>query len=292
MRRLTLSPQVRHRLNASKLMTCVRAACLCLSCRWRSRSLRRRVRRTSTRTGGATAIRRRGRADGGRPTGPGGAHPAKPPAGQGEPGGPSQARAHRALHARRPLAAGGSVPAPAARPALSRARRQHRQARRRTSRRAPRRPGADQYAATVSLAGLYKIDGRADDAIKTYERAIALKATDPTALLALARLYQDRGDLAAGARALREGAASADGRRPTRSRRSARMMALALDQKDWAAAKAAHRQLVTLEPTSLFVKARARARALQPRRVRAGRGRAQGSRRGGARATTARSRRR
>src|SRR5262249_30685706 len=56
--------------------------------------------------------------------------------------------------------------------------------------------GPDQYAATVALAGIYKTDGRADDALKTYEKALALKANDPGALLALARLLQDRGDTA------------------------------------------------------------------------------------------------
>src|SRR5580704_8981534 len=56
--------------------------------------------------------------------------------------------------------------------------------------------GADQYAATVSLAGVYKLDGRVDDAAKTFEKAIALKPGDSTALLALAHLHQDRGDAA------------------------------------------------------------------------------------------------
>jgi tetratricopeptide (TPR) repeat protein len=114
--------------------------------------------------------------------------------------------------------------------------------------------GADQYAATVSLAGIYKIDGRADDAIKSYEKAIGLKGNDPTALQALARLHQDRGDLPQ-ARATYEKAlplltAQADKEQTIRA-----IMAIALDQKDWAGAKAAHKQLVTLEPGSLFVKA-------------------------------------
>jgi tetratricopeptide (TPR) repeat protein len=114
--------------------------------------------------------------------------------------------------------------------------------------------GVDQYAATVSLAGLYKIDGRANDAITTYEKAIALKGNDPTALQALAHLYQDRGDMAQ-ARATYEKAlplltAQADKEQTIRA-----IMAVALDQKDWAAAKAAHAKLVALEPGSLFVKA-------------------------------------
>lgn len=128
---------------------------------------------------------------GGRPQA-GGAHPAKPPAGQGEPGGPSQGVLIE-RYARVVLSQpGASFP-------LQRLAQLYRERdgniaklvtdfETRSS-----QPGTDQYAATVSLAGLYKIDGRADAAIKTYERAIALKATDPTALQALARLYQDRG---------------------------------------------------------------------------------------------------
>jgi tetratricopeptide (TPR) repeat protein/HEAT repeat protein len=113
--------------------------------------------------------------------------------------------------------------------------------------------GADQYPATVSLAGLYRLDGRTDDSIHAYEKAIALKAGDATAILALARLHQDRGDLA-DARAQYERAlplltAQADKQQTLRS-----IISLALDQKDWAGAKTAHKQLVALEPTSLSVK--------------------------------------
>jgi tetratricopeptide (TPR) repeat protein/HEAT repeat protein len=113
--------------------------------------------------------------------------------------------------------------------------------------------GADQYAATVTLAGLYKLDGRTADSIKTYEKAIVLKPGDSTALLALAHLFQDRGDMA-DARSRYEKAlplltAQADKETAIRA-----IMSLALDQKDWAGAKAAHKQLVALEPTSLFVK--------------------------------------
>jgi hypothetical protein len=48
--------------------------------------------------------------------------------------------------------------------------------------------GADQYAATVALAGLYKIDGRTEDAVSAYERAISIKGDDAAAILALTRL--------------------------------------------------------------------------------------------------------
>ena len=113
--------------------------------------------------------------------------------------------------------------------------------------------GADQYAATVSLAGLYKIDGRSDDAVKTLAAAVALKPGDATAILALAHLHQDRGDTAdARARYVQAFAlltAQADKEQTLRT-----LMGLALDLKDFDGARGYHRQLVALEPTSLFVK--------------------------------------
>ncbi len=113
--------------------------------------------------------------------------------------------------------------------------------------------GPDQFSATVSLAGLYRIDGRVDDAVKTLEAAIPLKPGDPTALLALAHLHQDRGDsaqaLARYQQALPMLTAQADKEQTLRT-----LMGLALDVKDFDAAKGFHKQLVALEPTSLFVK--------------------------------------
>ncbi len=113
--------------------------------------------------------------------------------------------------------------------------------------------GADQYAATVSLAGLYRIDGRVDDAVKALEQAAALKPGDATAILALAHLRQDRGDsaeaLARYQQALPLLTAQADKEQTLRT-----LMGLALDVRDFDAAKGFHKQLVALEPTSLFVK--------------------------------------
>jgi tetratricopeptide (TPR) repeat protein/HEAT repeat protein len=113
--------------------------------------------------------------------------------------------------------------------------------------------GADQYASVVTLAGIYKTDGRADDAVRTYEKAIALKNNDPVALLALARLLQDRGDNAAARKRYEEALAlqtvPADKEQTVRT-----LMTLALDAKDWASAKSFHGQLVKMQPTSLFVK--------------------------------------
>jgi cellulose synthase operon protein C len=113
--------------------------------------------------------------------------------------------------------------------------------------------GAEQYAATVSLAGIYKIDGRADDSIKTYEKAIGLKNTDPVAVLALARLLQDRGEIA-GSRKRYEDVLALQTLPADRAQTLRTLMTIALDAKDFSGAKAFHQQLVKLEPTSFPVK--------------------------------------
>ncbi len=113
--------------------------------------------------------------------------------------------------------------------------------------------GNDQYASVVTLAGIYKIEGRIDDAVKTYEQGIALKPNDPSAILALAHAYQDRGDAINArtrfAQALPLQTVTTDKEQTLRT-----LMSLALDAKDWAGARGYHEQLVKLEPTSLFVK--------------------------------------
>jgi tetratricopeptide (TPR) repeat protein/HEAT repeat protein len=111
----------------------------------------------------------------------------------------------------------------------------------------------EQYAATVTLAGIYKADGRADDAIRTYEKAIALKNNDPVALLALARLLQDRGDVG-GARKRYEDALALQTLPADKEQTLRTLMTLALDAKDFAGAKGFHAQLVKMQPASLFVK--------------------------------------
>ena len=112
----------------------------------------------------------------------------------------------------------------------------------------------EQYAAAVTLAGLYRVDGRMDEATKTYERAITLKPNDPSAMLSLARLYQDRGETKDAKKsyeqALPHQSVPADREQTLRA-----LMSLSLDEKDWAAAKGFHKELVKLQPTSLFVRA-------------------------------------
>src|SRR5580700_6021296 len=114
-------------------------------------------------------------------------------------------------------------------------------------------PGSDQYAASVGLAGIYKMDGRIDDAVATYEKAVALRPSDSAALTALARLYEDRGDLPS-ARARYEAALPLQRAKADQEQTLRTLMTLALDQKDWDGARKFHRQLVSLEPTSLFVR--------------------------------------
>jgi tetratricopeptide (TPR) repeat protein len=113
--------------------------------------------------------------------------------------------------------------------------------------------GAEQYGGLVALAGLYKVDGRAQDAVATYERAIAVKGDDAAALLALAHLHEERGERAEARvgyeRALALQTAQADKEQTLRT-----LMGLALDEKDWDGAKQVHRELLKLEPTSLFVR--------------------------------------
>ncbi|WP_437915450.1 tetratricopeptide repeat protein [Sorangium sp. So ce302] len=115
-------------------------------------------------------------------------------------------------------------------------------------------PGADAWASKVVLAGVYKQDGRYDDAIKTYEAAIADRPGDPAAMMALAQLEADRGDKAR-ARAHYEKAlpllkVPADVEQTRRT-----LLALCLDLSDFEAAKAQHDALVKNAQGSLFVKA-------------------------------------
>ncbi|NUQ75214.1 MAG: tetratricopeptide repeat protein, partial [Polyangiaceae bacterium] len=114
--------------------------------------------------------------------------------------------------------------------------------------------GADAWAAKVVLAGVYKQDGRYDDAVKTYEAAIAERPTEPDPILALAQLASDRGDksIARGhyQKALPLLKNPADVEQTTRT-----LLLLSLDLKDFEAAKKHHDALVKTSQGSLFVKA-------------------------------------
>ena len=110
------------------------------------------------------------------------------------------------------------------------------------------------WAAKVALAGIYKQDGRTDDAVTTFESAIADKPKESGPLLALAQLEADRGDKAK-ARADYEKALpllsnGADIEQTIRT-----LMGICLDLKDFDAAKKQHDALVKRSQGSLFVKA-------------------------------------
>lgn len=114
--------------------------------------------------------------------------------------------------------------------------------------------GDEAWAAKVALAGIYKHDGRYDDAIKTYEAAITEKPKESAPLLALGQLQVDRGDKKA-ARGSYEKALpllkeNADIEQVTRT-----LMQLCLDLKDTEAARKFHAGLVKSAQGSLFVKA-------------------------------------
>ncbi|MFT3769393.1 MAG: HEAT repeat domain-containing protein [Minicystis sp.] len=114
--------------------------------------------------------------------------------------------------------------------------------------------GADQWAARVVLAGVYKQDGRYDDAMRTYQQAIAERPKEPAAILALAQLESDRGDKAAARthfeQALPLQKNPADVEQTTRT-----LLALSLDLADYEGAKRYHEALVKAGGGSLFVKA-------------------------------------
>jgi cellulose synthase operon protein C len=109
------------------------------------------------------------------------------------------------------------------------------------------------YPAWISLGGVYKIDGRGDDAVKAYEKAIALKPKEAPALLALARLLQDRADLPA-ARTRYEQALELQTVASDREQTLRALLSLLFDQKDYDAAKAVHDKLVVIAKGSLFVR--------------------------------------
>ncbi len=112
--------------------------------------------------------------------------------------------------------------------------------------------GPEQYASVVVLAGVCKLDARPEDAIRAYEKAIQLKSADPVAILALARLLQDRGDPSA--RKHYEDALAHQVVPSEREQTLRTLMTLALDAKDFGAAKEFHLQLVKAQPSSFLVK--------------------------------------
>lgn len=116
-----------------------------------------------------------------------------------------------------------------------------------------RAEAADGWNAQVALAGIYKQDGQHARAIATYEKAIAQKPSEPTAIMALANLLSDRGDKTA-AVARYEAALpllknDADKEQVLRT-----LMQLALDLKRFDDAKKHHKALVARAKGSFYVR--------------------------------------
>jgi tetratricopeptide (TPR) repeat protein/HEAT repeat protein len=114
--------------------------------------------------------------------------------------------------------------------------------------------GPEAWAARVVLAGVYKQDGRYDDAVRTYGEAIAERPRDPAAMLALGQLESDRGEKGA-ARAQLEQALPLLKAGPDVEQTTRGLLALCLDLKDYDGAKRYHEALVRAGGGSLFVKA-------------------------------------
>lgn len=114
--------------------------------------------------------------------------------------------------------------------------------------------GDDAWAAKIALAGIQKMEGRYDEAIATYEAAIADKPKEPAPLVALAQLEVDRGDKKAASghyeTALPLLKVDSDVEQTTRV-----LMNLAVELKEFEAARKHHAALVKRSQGSLFVKA-------------------------------------
>jgi cellulose synthase operon protein C len=114
-------------------------------------------------------------------------------------------------------------------------------------------PGAEQWNARIVLAAIYQQEGRADDAQKAYEAAIAERPKDPTPLLALARLAKDRGDLPVARRTFEQALPLLGAQDREQALRA--LIGVLLDLKDFDAAKLKSRELLRLGQGSIFVRA-------------------------------------
>jgi tetratricopeptide (TPR) repeat protein len=114
--------------------------------------------------------------------------------------------------------------------------------------------GGDRYAALLGLAGVERLEGNPERAIESYTRASAEQPKNPAAELALAHLYEQRGDGASARthfeQALARSTDPADRESILRSLRS-----LALDQRDFTNAARFQRELEQHSKGSFFVRA-------------------------------------
>ncbi len=114
--------------------------------------------------------------------------------------------------------------------------------------------GSTRYAALLAEAGLEKLEGRPERARVAYELAIGEDPKNPIAVVALARMLNERGDKAA-ARARFEQALPALKDDAEREQVLRTLLGLCLDLKDYDAAKHFHDELVRRAGGSFFVRA-------------------------------------
>jgi tetratricopeptide (TPR) repeat protein/HEAT repeat protein len=114
--------------------------------------------------------------------------------------------------------------------------------------------GPTRYAALVARAGIEKLEGHAERAQAAYERAIGEDPKNPIAVVALARMLNERGDKAA-ARPRFEQALPALKDDADREQVLRTLLGLCLDLKDYDAAKRYHEELVKRAGGSFFVRA-------------------------------------
>lgn len=113
---------------------------------------------------------------------------------------------------------------------------------------------ATRYAALIARAGIEKLEGHQDSAQGAYERAIGEEPKNPIAIVALARLLNERGDKAK-ARERFEQALPALKDDADREQVLRTLLGLCLDLKDYDAAKHFHEELVKRANGSFFVRA-------------------------------------
>ncbi|MCU0691951.1 MAG: HEAT repeat domain-containing protein, partial [Polyangiaceae bacterium] len=114
--------------------------------------------------------------------------------------------------------------------------------------------GSEAWAATVALAGIYRLDQKTQESIRIYREAIRARPGEVGPLRALAETVHDSGDVTE-ARRLYEQVLGRVTAQVDKEATLRTLIQLALDQKDPSAAKAFHKQLVKLAQGSVFVKA-------------------------------------
>ena len=114
--------------------------------------------------------------------------------------------------------------------------------------------GAEQWAARVALAGIYRLEKRLDDAVRLYRAALQERPNDAEASRAFADAVLEKGDLTE-ARSLYEAALAKVSAQPDKEEILRTLVRVALDQKDYDGARGYQQKLTALAQGSLFVRA-------------------------------------